>query len=283
MGLFPTFKLSSFRTRLSAEKSALRAALKGILTLALLTCSAFAQSYDAAAEQHILDLANQSRAEAGLAPLKLDPGLTAAAREHSARMASTNQLSHDLPGEPALPQRLAATSKLELSGEAENVGYAPTPDESQNGFMHSQHHRSNLLDADYNLAGIGVVHQGNLIYVTQDFARAQLPHTPTQAANLTIAAVDQIRQQSGLTQLHVSDNASAMSAACAMAHADSLRTPAPHAKYVLRYTTYQPDALPNGAEQAIANRSLHSLTAGTCYARSATYPSGIYWVVLLLD
>src|SRR5277367_1769208 len=163
------------------------------------------ESYDLAAEQHILDLSNQARAQAGLAPLKLDPGLSAAARQHSALMASQKQLSHDLPGEPALPQRLAATSKLELSSEAENVSLAPSVDDSHQGFMHSAHHRANLLDADFNLAGIGVVHTGHFVYVTQDFARAQLPHTPTEAANLTIAAVDEAREQSGLPQLHVSE------------------------------------------------------------------------------
>jgi len=283
MGLPPRVTMRTSKFRLEAHfHGASRLVFLGVLLFAPLLAPAQA-SYDSAAEQHILDLANQSRAEAGLAPLKLDPGLTAAAREHSARMASTKQLSHDLPGEPALPQRLAATSQLELRGEAENVGYASTPDESQNGFMHSPHHRANLLDADYNLAGIGVVHSGNLVYVTQDFARAQLPHTPTQTANLMIAAVDQIRQQSGLAPLRANDNSSATSAACEMAHADSLKTLAPKAKLVLRYTTYQPDILPNGAGQAIANGLLQSITAGTCYARSATYPSGIYWVVLLLD
>lgn len=128
-------------------------------------------SFDSQAEHQLLDLANQSRAEAGLAPLKSDEGLTRAARKHSTLMASQKQLSHDLPGEPALPQRLAATRSLQLSAEGENVGLAPSAAEMHRAFMHSPHHRENLLDRDYNVAGFAVVRNENMIYVTEDFGR----------------------------------------------------------------------------------------------------------------
>ena len=36
--------------------------------------------------------------------------------------------------------------------------------------MRSPHHRENLLNPDYNVAGFAVVRIGNMIYVTQDFA-----------------------------------------------------------------------------------------------------------------
>jgi uncharacterized protein YkwD len=55
-------------------------------------------AYDSKAESQLLDLANQARAEAGLAPLQSDEGLTRAARKHSELMASRKELSHDLPG-----------------------------------------------------------------------------------------------------------------------------------------------------------------------------------------
>jgi uncharacterized protein YkwD len=132
--------------------------------------------YDSQAERQLLDLANQARAEAGLAPLQSDEGLTRAARKHSALMASQKQLSHDLPGEPALPQRLAATSTLQFSAEGENVGLAPNAAEVHRAFMRSPHHRENLLNPDYNVAGFAVVRNGNTIYVTEDFGQG-LPST----------------------------------------------------------------------------------------------------------
>ncbi len=132
-------------------------------------------TYDAAGEQHILDLANQARARAGLPALRLDPGLTAAARQHSARMAAQQKLTHDFPGEPALPVRLAGKVAAPLTAEGENVGYAPTVDGSQQAFMGSPHHRANLLDGNFNIVGFGIVRTGRLVYVTQDFAHVAKP------------------------------------------------------------------------------------------------------------
>ena len=74
-----------------------------------------------------------------------------------------------MPGEPALPQRLAATSTLWLGAEGENVGLASSVAEMHRGFMRSPHHRENLLDPDYEVAGFAVVRNGNMIYVTEDF------------------------------------------------------------------------------------------------------------------
>jgi len=120
--------------------------------------------YDSKAERQLLDLANQARAEAGLAPLQSDEGLTRAEL-----MALRKELSHDLPGEPALPQRLAASSTLQFSAEGENVGLAPSAAEVHRGFMRSPHHRENLLNPDYNVAGFAVVRNGSTIYATEDF------------------------------------------------------------------------------------------------------------------
>jgi uncharacterized protein YkwD len=132
--------------------------------------------YDSAAERQLLTLANQARAEAGVAPLELEEGLMRAARRHSALMASEKQLSHELPGEPSLPQRLAATSTLELGAEGENVGYAVSVAEVHRGFMLSLHHRENLLNRDYNVAGFAAVRDGNRVYVTEDFGQTRPKH-----------------------------------------------------------------------------------------------------------
>jgi hypothetical protein len=77
--------------------------------------------YDLQAEQLLLDLANQARAQAGAPPLKLDAGLSRAARAHAETMFAARQLSHQFDGEPSLPQRLAAATQTQLDQEGENV------------------------------------------------------------------------------------------------------------------------------------------------------------------
>ena len=66
-----------------------------------------------------------------------------------------------------------------------------------------------------------------------------------------------------------------------MAKADLLRAPVPTARVVLRYTTSQLEILPENATRAIASRSVRAFAVGSCYARTASYPTGVYWVALL--
>src|SRR3954453_23933201 len=60
-------------------------------------------------EQQLVDQLHDSRRHAGLPALTVNAKLTAAAREHSQRMAQQNKLSHELPGEASVANRLAAT------------------------------------------------------------------------------------------------------------------------------------------------------------------------------
>ena len=76
---------------------------------------------ESAVEQQLLQFANQSRQQAGAPPLTLDPGLSQAALIHAQAMLNARELSHQFQGEPSLPQRLAATTDLQLDQEGENV------------------------------------------------------------------------------------------------------------------------------------------------------------------
>jgi len=236
--------------------------------------------YDTEAERRLLDMANHERAKAGLPPLQADDGLTKAARAHAAAMAAQQKLSHRFSGEPDLTHRLAANTKAQLDQSGENVAFAPNLDQAQDSLMHSPPHRANLLNARYNVAGFSVVRSGSLVYVTQDFGHS-LPHRSTrEAENLVAGSVDRLRAQSRRPALRLLDGREAAAAACAMANADSLDTPAPRSRVVLRYTTSQPEVLPENASRAIES-SVRAFAVGSCYARTASYPTGAYWITLL--
>jgi uncharacterized protein YkwD len=238
-------------------------------------------AYDAEAEHRLLKLVNRDRAKAGLAPLRKDEGLTQAAREHGAAMAAQKKLSHQFSGEPNLVHRLAANTKTRLDQAGENVAFAGTVDQAQDNLMHSPPHRANLLNANYNVVGFSVVRSGSLLYVTQDFGHSLPSHSDEEEDVLVGRSVDHIRSQARLPGLERMDSSEAADTACAMAKADSLKTPAPRSRTVVRYTTPEPQTIPAEASRAIGNASLHAVAVGSCYARSATYPTGVYWVVLL--
>ena len=52
---------------------------------------------------------------------------------------------------------------------------------------------------------------------------------------------------------------------------------------MLTFTSLHPETLPTGSERAIGGRNLRSFSIGACYARTETYPTGVYWVVLSLE
>lgn len=239
-------------------------------------------SYDTAAEQQLLDLANSERARLGLSPLKLDQGMVNAARTHAAAMAAQEQISHQFSGEPSLTERIAANSDLRLDREGENVAVASTADDAHRALMASPPHRENLLNANFNVAGIGVYRRNNRIYVAQDFGGSLPSYSVQQAQALVEASVEQLRAQANMPKLERTSSGGATTSACAMAQADSLSAAAPSpGAYMLRYTSMTPETIPSSISKVISQRGLHTYSAGTCYARTQKYPSGAYWVVLV--
>ncbi len=234
-----------------------------------------------APERRLLDLANQARVEAGLAPLQPDEGLTQAARAHAAAMAAEQQLSHQFSGEPALPQRLASASKLHFDVAGENVAYAGTVEQAADNLMHSPQHRENLLSADFNVAGFAVLQSGPRLYVVQDFAHSLPSISGSEADDAIATQINRLRSATHLAQLQKMDGAVANSTACAMARADSLKTPSPRGRYIMRYTAMQPDNLPSAISKVISDASVNTFAEGTCYAKTATYPDGAYFVALI--
>jgi uncharacterized protein YkwD len=239
--------------------------------------------YDAGAERELLGLANQARAQAGVAPLQADDGLKQAARRHAAEMAGYEQLSHQFSGEPSLAERLAANCKLHLDQAGENVSLAGSAEQSHQGLMHSPPHRENLLNPAYNVAGFGVVRAGYLLYVAQDFGHSLPAYSPRQAAGLVSGSIARLRRNANLRPLQWKDSDAAQNAACSMARADSLTKVAARGLYVVRYTTALAEILPEAATKVIEDREVHTFSVGTCYAHTTTYPNGEYWVTLVLE
>ncbi|MBI3475067.1 MAG: CAP domain-containing protein [Acidobacteria bacterium] len=128
---------------------------------------------DSAAESELLALANQSRQNAGLPPLRMNQDLMDAARAHARLMIQQRQLSHQFDGEPNLLKRLHATG-VPLNSVGENVAYNASAEKAFNSFMNSPPHRSNLLDPDFNAVAFVAIWSDGQLYVVQDFVR-QIP------------------------------------------------------------------------------------------------------------
>jgi len=242
--------------------------------------------FDQQAEQQLLDMANKSRAEAGAPPLEFDEGLIQAARAHAAAMAREQQLSHQLNGEPSLPHRLSAASVLHLDHAGENVALDVTADGAHEHLMLSPPHRENLLDTNYNVAGFGVFRSGGRIYVVEDFGHSLPAYTPEQTENAIAEAISRARRAAHLPALTRATDADLRPAVCTMAQQDRLGTRSMRElaqRYsMVSYTNMHPEILPASATNLLENRAIKNVAVGACYARTDTYPSGVYWIGLEL-
>ena len=242
-------------------------------------------NYDPQAEQRLLDLANHARAQIGAPPLQFDESLLAAARAHAAEMVRQGQLSHQFTGEPSLPLRLAAASTLHLDRAGENVAYDSSADQAHHHLMLSPPHRENLLDAGYNVAGFGVIRSGEYFYVVEDFGHSVAALSAEQTEDAIVSAVMRARQAAHLPTLVRQSDSELTAAVCSMAEEDRLGTRSMRALsqryFVLSYTNIHPEVLPASANHLIGDRNLKNVAVGACFARTGTYPGGVYWVGLV--
>ena len=280
----PSSRLMASEGNSGAEKPAQQASLKAA---AATSPDIPFSNYDFDAERMLLDLANQARAEAGAPALALDAGLCKAARAHAEAMLAARQLSHQFVGELSLPQRLASAARTQLDREGENVALDFDAEDGHKHLMLSPPHRANLLNPAYNVIGLGVVRSGDRLYIVQDFGHALPNYSTAEVKDRIAATVSQARRQANQPDLARRDLSSADDAACSMAHADKLGTSPIHQlaqhSTVLTYTSLHPETLPANASHVLAGRNLRSFSAGACYARTETYPTGVYWVVLSIE
>jgi uncharacterized protein YkwD len=241
----------------------------------------FSFAYETDAENQLFALANQVRAEAGVPALQRDEGLIQAAREHAAAMAAQQHLSHQFSGEASVQQRLTAATSLHIDRAGENVAYAATVDQAHDNLMHSPPHRENLLNPAYNVAGFGVVRSGDSLYVVQDFGHGSQINSSQQSEEMVAESVVHMREKSNGSPLQRLDGSGVRGVACSMAQADSLSVSSNPGQYFLRYTSMQPETLPASTAKTVADRGLRAFAVGACYARTVSYPGGVYWIAVV--
>jgi uncharacterized protein YkwD len=137
------------------------------------------------AADEVLAVINQARAQAGLPAYTLSPGLETSSRAHTLVMAGGCGLSHQCPGEPALPARLTQAG-VRWTSSGENIGDGgPEPDTdaaiAQLAVTLTQDmlaekppddgHRLNILSSSFRSIGICVYRDADgVVWMTQDFS-----------------------------------------------------------------------------------------------------------------
>ena len=132
----------------------------GLLAAPQNTLAWGANAFSSAAESKLVSLTNQSRAAAGLRPLKVDSRLTAIARSRSKDMVVRNYFSHTIKGAGYQVFHILDTKGYCYKVAGENIGWNTYPDDVATStihrqFMASSGHRANILGRAWDVVGIG--------------------------------------------------------------------------------------------------------------------------------
>lgn len=270
--------------RFNLTRSLAAAALCLIAVLAIGSAALAENPIDAAAEQRLLQLINQERAAAGVAQLTLDPRLTQAARKHTRRMIDQDSVAHQLPGEDKLLLRLVAEN-IHFDRDGENIAQHGDIDLAHDALMESPGHRGNILSPEFNAVGIGVLHSGDLVYVTEDFARVLLDYSQFEADAAAQQAIVDYARARGMPTPARKPRTQLVQMACGMARGDKIDPKSarniPGTTSAVAWNATDPRQLPPGLRSILEKPVLSGYSLGVCFAPSTTYPAGVYWLIFV--
>ncbi len=119
------------------------------------------------------ELLNESRKEAGLAPLRRDPSLSLLAIRHSQEQANRRRVSHHSYEFGLSTQRRVLISFPHVPRLAENVGRNRSVELLHEALLRSEGHRRNRMDPEFTHVGIGVARVDPYsLYLTEIFVTA---------------------------------------------------------------------------------------------------------------
>jgi len=247
--------------------------------------------------QELLILVNQTRSERGLSPLLSSAGLVKAAEAHSRDMAGRRVLSHISTSGLHLTDRLVQAGVF-FESAAENVAFSET---FVAGFIHtslmnSPEHRDNILNAEYDRVGIGVVwEEGDGYYVTQDFVQASGPEPGTvglethlrDMAGKTRERINALRLRRGLSPFVFQEEADALARELLERRAVGRPHPPLPPAYRMIHILYVFVTAPSldRAEKEFSlleHSHTHSGGMGVRFSRSEVHPGGAYDFAFLL-
>ena len=253
-----------------------------LFLLAFATISAAAQ-IDASAEEQIFSSLNGERTSRGLAPLRQNPKLKSAAEAHSEIMAREHAISHKFDDEADPTARIVA-SGVHVEATGENVAISADATRAHAALMKSPPHRANILDPKFTEVGIGVVKDGNTIYVTQDFARTVPEYSVTEAERRIAQFVADERRRGGGKPLSLLQRPELRKQACMMAKEGmvsmaKVRT-LPNVSTTVVFTASDLSGAPEPVER-LKNAPGTALAVGVCYAASPKVGIPQYWVAIV--
>jgi len=272
-------KLQRHKRKDGVERDMTRFGKLLILTAAMaMPPMAFAQEGGPAniqtADEQLLALANQARAQAGAGRLQWDPALAKAALYHCRRMAAEGPIAHRYGGEADLAGR-AGQAGAHFSLIEENVAVGPSAETIHDQWMHSPGHRSNLLNPGIDRIGVAVVESRGVLYAVADYELA----VQSLSAPQVEARVAALIKGSGVSIL--SDSSPARRACTTdegMPRSSADAAPG----FIMRWQGADLTHLPRALEDKLASGRYRRAAVGSCPAQGLEGSFTAYRLAVLL-
>jgi hypothetical protein len=219
-------------------------------------------------------LANQARAAAGVAPLQWDPALAETARKHCERMSVEGENSHSSSSESMLEQQ-AGDGGAHFSLIKENVALASDPEGIHEIWMDTPWSRDNLLDPDFDRAGVAVVALHQMLYAVAVYAH--FAKAPAPAKVLTQEQVEDI--VAGLLRapgISIAPDRSEARYICAGRTTTNVSP-----SFVEIWQNSDMSKLPEDLEKRLRHKDLVKAAVGSCPAKDVDGPQRQYRVAAI--
>jgi hypothetical protein len=189
-------------------------------------------------------------------------------------MAADRSISHQYVGEPDVSER-SKQAGAHFSLVEENVAVGPDPATIHNAWMHSPHHRSNMLNPDVDRIGVAVVASGGTLYAVADFERA----VPVLTQEQEEGAIAALLQSSGVGVLR---DAALARAACVMDGGMPHAASGPQPRFAMRWLNADLNQLPQALVERLATGKYHQAAVGSCSPQSQEGAFTAYRMAVLL-
>ena len=238
-------------------------------------------------EKDLLRVLNRERESHHLQILQSTPDLVALARQQSADMAASGVISHVSASGKSMTNRLA-DANVYFAANGENVALSETfvAEFIHQSFMGSPDHRDNILHAEYDTVGIGIVAgPKNMYFVTVDFIRSLLPKSAAEVKDLVLRDLNEIRAGLNRPPIVLIDEIVGLAELFSRLKAagrDISKIPVFFGATIAHFVS-GPDPRLVACIREDRRLSFHGRAGiGVSFTRNAEYPGGAYFISVLL-
>ncbi len=179
--------------------------LISIIFIFFLTPFCLGEEVDVNAEMYLFQKINEERVSAGLNQLKLSPEISELSRLHSYEMMETGRVEH-INGAGLGPGARICEGEIFAVKVGENLAQHVSVKQAHTALMESTKHRETILDPDFTEVGIGVISDGNYVYVTENFVLPMEVFSQSDAIGILLRVFNEYRTGNGFASLDYSDD-----------------------------------------------------------------------------